>query len=113
MNTQANIVEQIWKEYIFQGNWIKTNNLSRDIINPATGEMISTVQLASLDNVNSSVEIAVEAQKSWKNTSFESRAKILRKAAQFFEENIQTFIDWNVQECGSTLLKLAGKRMPA
>ncbi|GAA5629814.1 Benzaldehyde dehydrogenase [NAD(+)] [Acinetobacter calcoaceticus] len=105
MNTQANIVKQIWKEHIFQGNWIKTNNLSRDIINPATGELISTVQLASLDNVNSSVEIAVEAQKSWKNTSFESRAKILRKAAQFFEENIQTFIDWNVQECGSTLLK--------
>lgn len=105
MNTQANIVEHIWKEHIFQGNWIKTNNLSRDIINPATREVISTVQLASVDNVNSSVEIAVEAQKSWKNTSFESRAKILRKAAQFFEENIQTFIDWNVQECGSTLLK--------
>jgi len=105
MNTQTNIIEQIWKEHIFQGNWVKTNNLSRDIINPTTGEVISSVKLASIENVNISVNIAIEAQKQWSKTTFEARAKVLRKAAQFFEENIQTFIDWNIQECGSTLLK--------
>ncbi|OTG87002.1 benzaldehyde dehydrogenase [Acinetobacter sp. ANC 4558] len=105
MNTQTNIIEQVWKEHIFQGDWIRTDNITKDIKNPATGETISSVQFASIDDVNRSVEIAVEAQKTWKNTTFEVRAKILRKAAQLFEENIQTFIDWNVQECGSTLLK--------
>ncbi|MHA3084194.1 aldehyde dehydrogenase family protein [Acinetobacter sp. ANC 5383] len=105
MNTQTNIIEQIWKEHIFQGTWIRTNKLSRDIINPTTGEIISNVQLATVDDVNSTVNIAVEAQKAWKNSTFETRAKILRNAAQLFEKNIQTFIDWNIQECGSTLLK--------
>ncbi|MDC5293929.1 MULTISPECIES: aldehyde dehydrogenase family protein [Acinetobacter] len=105
MNCQTNIIEQVWKDHIFQGKWVKTNNLSREIINPATNEVISEVQLVSIDNVNKSVNIANEAQKLWKKTTFENRAKVLRKAAHFFEENIQTFIDWNVQECGSTLLK--------
>ena len=99
MNVQTKIIEQIWKEHIFQGTWVKTNNTSREIINPATGELISSVQLSSVDNVNTSVQIATQAQHIWKNTTFETRAKVLRKAAQIFEQNIQTFIDWNIQEC--------------
>lgn len=39
MNIQTKIIEQIWKEHIFQGTWVKTNNASREIINPATGEV--------------------------------------------------------------------------
>ena len=105
MNVQTKIIGQIWKEHIFQGTWVKTNNTSREIINPATGELISSVQLSSVDNVNTSVQIAMQAQHIWKNTTFETRAKVLRKAAQIFEQNIQTFIDWNIQECGSTALK--------
>lgn len=105
MTIQAKVIEQIWQEHIFQGSWVKSENPSFNIINPATGTTISSVPFASVNNVNSSVEIATQAQQSWKNTTFETRAKILRKAAQLFEQNIQTFIEWNVQECGSTLLK--------
>lgn len=109
MNTSSNITHQItqqlWKEHIFQGSWIKSNHLTEEIINPSTGEVISTVQLASIDQVHGSVDIAVDAQKSWKKMTFETRAKILRKAAQLFEQNIEVFIEWNVKECGSTLLK--------
>lgn len=105
MTIQAKAIEQIWQGHIFQGSWVKSENPSFDIINPATGKTISSVPFASLNNVNTSVEIANQAQQSWKKTSFETRAKILRKAAQILEENIQTFIHWNIQECGSTHLK--------
>ena len=105
MTIQAKAIEQIWQEHIFQGSWVKSENPSFNIINPATGTTISSVPFASVNNVNTSVEIATQAQQSWKNTTFETRAKILRKAAQLFEQNIQTFIEWNVQECGSTLLR--------
>jgi len=48
MNTQTNIIEQVWKEHIFQGDWIRTDNISKDIKNPATGETISSTQFASI-----------------------------------------------------------------
>ena len=105
MNNQINSTGHIWKDHIFQGKWVKTNHKSRNIVNPANGNILSSVQLASTDNVNTSAEIATQAQILWKSSTFEVRAKIIRKAAQWFEKNIQTFIDWNVQECGSTLLK--------
>ncbi len=70
--------------------------------NPATGEIIRTVPIASADEVAAAVARARAAQPGWEALGFEGRARILRRAQKWVIDNSQRVIDTIVSETGKT-----------
>ena len=77
--------------------------------NPATGEVIATVPVASADDVRAIVARARAAQPGWEALSFEGRAKILRRAQKWVVDNsdriVQTIVSGSVLGIETVLIK--------
>jgi acyl-CoA reductase-like NAD-dependent aldehyde dehydrogenase len=54
---------------------------------PATGQLISTVHLATNATVDAAIAKARAAQLQWRNTSFKQRAQVLRTLLKFILEH--------------------------
>ncbi len=76
-----------------------------DVANPATGQVVGTVQQATVDDV----EAAAKKVKSWANISSSERGNILRKAADLYEENASEIFALLVREAGKTLNDCVGE----
>ncbi len=75
-----------------------------DVLNPATGEKIGTVQYASSHDAVRACEMA----QPWTTTGNE-RAKVLRKSAELFEEHAIDIFALLMAEAGKTLLDCVGE----
>ena len=51
---------------VFAGEWLDASGDSVDVVNPTTGESISTVTLASLDDYEKVMDSATEAFERWR-----------------------------------------------
>ncbi len=56
-------------------------------INPATGELIQEFKEMGKDEINKLLDTSVDAYKEWRNTSFETRSKLLLKVAEDLRKN--------------------------
>ncbi|MBU3002965.1 aldehyde dehydrogenase family protein [Paraglaciecola arctica] len=74
-------------------------------INPATGEVFATVELASAEDAVAAVDSADQAFKSWKDTLPSYREMILLKAAEVMTARSAELKDILIDEGGSTMLK--------
>lgn len=63
-----------------------TSGQSFDSINPANGDVLATIQVCSLDDVNQAIESAQQAQKKWGSFTTMQRSRILRKAVDLLRE---------------------------
>src|SRR5256885_1884091 len=59
----------------------------RDVVNPATQEVLARVPFATPDEVNAAVANAKEAFKTWRKTPIGQRARIFLKLQQRSEEH--------------------------
>ncbi len=73
---------------------------------PATGRLIATVRGSTTDDVARAAAAAKEAQPVWAETSFQERARILRKAADIYEANREEFGTWTMRETGASHSKM-------
>ena len=64
-----------------------TSPQSLEVVNPATGKTFSSVPDCSREQLDEAVAAARKAYKSWKQTSFDERAALLKKAAVAITEN--------------------------
>ncbi|MBA8736679.1 CoA-acylating methylmalonate-semialdehyde dehydrogenase [Chromobacterium violaceum] len=80
----------------------------RDIVNPATQEVLARVPLATADEVNAAVAAAKEAFKTWKKTPIGSRARIFLKYQQLIRENMKELAAILTAEQGKTLADAEG-----
>ncbi|MFC3053329.1 bifunctional proline dehydrogenase/L-glutamate gamma-semialdehyde dehydrogenase PutA [Kordiimonas pumila] len=77
---------------------------SIDIINPAdTKDVVGRVCLASVADVETALDAATETFSVWQGTSAESRAAILHKAADLFEDNTAEIFALLCREAGKSL----------
>lgn len=53
-------------------------------VNPYNGELIKKYQEMTAEEIDSAIEKADEAYKSWKNTDYKKRAEVLKRAAEIF-----------------------------
>ena len=60
-------------------------------VNPATGELISFIPRSNVKDVNLAVEAATNVFPQWRQSSLESRFKILNRIADLIELNLQEF----------------------
>lgn len=71
------------------------------VVNPASGEVLYELNLATADDVDAAVDAAGKAQVAWAALPFDQRAAVLRKAATLLIERKAEFVDWTVRESGS------------
>ena len=93
--------ENAWKGKIFTGRWQLSKGGTREVIEPATGRVLTEVGIADADDVREAAQAAALAQKEWANTPADQRAAVLRRAAQLLEAHADTLRPWIVRETGS------------
>ncbi|BBC38444.1 Benzaldehyde dehydrogenase [Streptomyces graminofaciens] len=71
------------------------------VTEPATGDTLATVTLASPEDVGTAARAARAAQAEWARIPHFARAAVLRKAGDLFAEHAAELHDWIVRESGS------------
>lgn len=80
----------------------------RDVVNPATQEVLARVPFATQDEINAAVANAKEVFKTWRKTPIGARARIFLKYQQLIRENIKELAAILTAEQGKTLADAEG-----
>src|ERR1700677_2368064 len=85
------------------GHWTDSPSTDlRDIVNPATGEVLAQDPLADANEVNQAIESAAAAFPEWRRTPPEDRIQPLFKLKMLLEEHIEDIARIITQENGKT-----------
>jgi len=85
------------------GQWAESHASEwRDVVNPATGELLASVPLADAADVNQAVEAAAAAFPEWRRTPPEDRIQPLFKLKMLLEEHIDDIARIITLENGKT-----------
>ena len=90
----------------FVERWEPGSGESIEDREPATGRLIATVPGSTTGDVARAAAAAREAQPAWAETSYQERARILRKAADIYEANRAEFGTWTMRETGASHSKM-------
>ena len=71
--------EPTWHGKAFDGSWRSLSGGTADVLEPATGEVLTKIGIANPDDVKASAKRAFEVQPAWAATSFETRIAIMRR----------------------------------
>ena len=74
-----------------------------DTLNPATGEVITQVQMANAEDVNRAVESAQEGFKVWSQTDGAERGRILAKTARILRSRNKEIAELEVKDTGKPI----------
>lgn len=80
----------------------------REVVNPATQEVLARVPFATADEIEAAVAGAAEAFKSWRKTSIGTRARIFLKYQQLIREHMPELAATLTAEQGKTLADAEG-----
>ncbi|MBT2507425.1 benzaldehyde dehydrogenase [Streptomyces sp. ISL-98] len=72
-----------------------------DVVEPATGESLGRLTLATADDVGAASRTAGAAQAAWASTPHFLRAAVLRRAGDLFAAHADELREWLVRESGS------------
>jgi acyl-CoA reductase-like NAD-dependent aldehyde dehydrogenase len=70
--------------------------------NPATGELITTIPVLGVEDLEAMAARAREAQPQWEAIGFDGRARIMRRAQKWMLDNADRVIESVVSETGKT-----------
>ncbi|AYC31562.1 CoA-acylating methylmalonate-semialdehyde dehydrogenase [Pseudomonas cavernae] len=80
----------------------------REVINPATQEVLARVPFATVEEMHAAVASAKEAFKTWRKTPIGARARIFLKYQQLIRENMKELAAILTAEQGKTLADAEG-----
>jgi benzaldehyde dehydrogenase (NAD) len=89
-----------WEGKLFNGQWVPASQ-TVDVDEPATGEIMTRVGMATPAHIGQAATAAKAAQPAWAATDFEVRAAIFHKAASLLEQHAEEITPWYVRETGS------------
>src|ERR687883_476960 len=75
---------------------------SIEVMNPATGQVITALQACTPEQLTEMAARARAAQPQWQALGFQGRGKILRRAQRWVLDNVERVIDTVVSETGKT-----------
>lgn len=93
--------EHAWRGKVFSGRWQVAKGGTRQVIEPATGKVLTEVGFANAEDVRDAARSAAAAQVEWAATPADQRAAVIRRAAQLLEEHADAVRTWIVRETGS------------
>ncbi|MDB5892541.1 MAG: hypothetical protein JWQ88_72, partial [Rhodoferax sp.] len=74
---------------LIDGRFVESKSaVWRDIVNPATQEVLARVPFATADEVNAAVASGKAAFKTWRKSAIGARARIFLKYQQLIRENM-------------------------
>ena len=89
---------------LINGEFVESKTTQwRDVVNPATQEVLARVPFATLEEMNAAVAAAKAAFKTWRKTPIGTRARIFLKYQQLIRENIKELAALLTAEQGKTL----------
>ena len=94
------LIEWMWRGRLFGAQWRPAIGGSLDVLEPATGAVITRVGNATAEDVRKAAAEARAAQPGWAATPYDQRAAILRKVAALMEENQAELVYWIMRETG-------------
>lgn len=84
------------------GKWQNSESgASFDDFNPATGELVATIADAGDHDIDAAIAAATAAQPGWAATPPAARVALFQKAADLFEQRMQSFAEVLMAETGS------------
>ncbi|HEU4845615.1 MAG TPA: CoA-acylating methylmalonate-semialdehyde dehydrogenase [Burkholderiaceae bacterium] len=94
---------------LINGEWVQsTTTVWRDVLNPATQEVLARVPFATPAEVAQAVSSAQRAFKTWRKTPIGARARIFLKLQQLIRENMADLAATLTAEQGKTLVDAEG-----
>ncbi len=94
---------------LIDGEFVESRSTQwRDVVNPATQQLLARVPLATADEVAAAVAAAKAAFASWRKTPIGARARIFLKYQQLIRENIKPLAATLTAEQGKTLADAEG-----
>lgn len=106
----AKLLEQVEKRLLIDGTWRDgSEGETFDVINPATGQVITSVASASREAAVDALAAAHRARASWEKTTPRERAEILRKAYDLTLERKEEFATLMSLEMGKTYAQALGE----
>ncbi|WP_183572940.1 NAD-dependent succinate-semialdehyde dehydrogenase [Mucilaginibacter sp. X5P1] len=97
------------KQYI-NGAWVSAvDGLQIPLINPATEEVLAKISFGNEKDAALAIDAASSAFKIWSKTTPYYRAEILKKAADYLRQNLDTIAFDMVLESGKPLLEARGE----
>jgi len=94
------MIESTWNGRIFASGWKLPAGKALEVLEPATGSILTRVGNATPADVKQAAAEARQAQAAWAATPYEQRAAIIRKAAALLEENQEELAYWIMRETG-------------
>ena len=85
------------------GQWITAADRTHRVVNPATGETLGELPLASAADLDTALQCAERGFRSWRATPVAERARVLREAARLLRERIDQIAMVATLEEGKTL----------
>ena len=86
------------------GQWVESKTtVWRDVVNPATQDVLARVPFATADELDAAVASAQAAFKTWRKTSIGVRARIFLKYQQLIREHMKELAAILTSEQGKTL----------
>ncbi|MEW6112502.1 MAG: aldehyde dehydrogenase family protein, partial [Thermodesulfobacteriota bacterium] len=97
------------KNYI-NGEWVDSvSKQTRDVLNPATNELIAQVPLSTPGEVDEAIRAAKEAFPAWRETPAVTRARYFFTLKNLMEEHVEDLSRTLVQEMGKTIGEARGE----
>jgi len=77
--------------------------MSYDVINPATEEVVRTIELVDVDETDRAIEASQRAGESWRRVTAADRARLLRRFATVVDEHNEELAQLEVANAGHTI----------
>lgn len=94
----------LWQEHVYSGGW-RAAAESADLIEPATGAVLTRTGVAVATDVAPAARIAAQAQAGWAATAPRERAAVFLRAAQLFQDHFDELALFVTRESGAILPK--------
>jgi malonate-semialdehyde dehydrogenase (acetylating) / methylmalonate-semialdehyde dehydrogenase len=104
-NPQARLDTVPTVKLLINGKFVESKASAwRDVVNPATQEVLARVPMCDADEVGEAVKAAAQAFKTWRNTPLGARARVMLK--------LQELIRRDMKKLAATLTAEQGKTLP-
>ncbi|WP_325167503.1 alpha-ketoglutaric semialdehyde dehydrogenase GucD [Lederbergia citri] len=101
MKTYPNYIAGVWKESV--------TGETREIINPATREIVGKSSVSTVEDLDAAVRAATEAKFGWGQLSGAARGDYLYKVANILESRLEDIAKTMTREMGKTLPEAKGE----
>src|SRR3954453_14406086 len=105
MATTAEARTQMW----VGGEWVGSDGGAFDVTNPATGDVVSSVPNATVDDIRRAIDAAEAAMPAWQARPAIERARILRRAADLIRDRAGQIAGTMTDEQGKPLAEAKGE----